>query len=826
MFCDLELSSGADLGKPVVNTVSRNVHQELGRFGLNDFRPGQVEAIEAILGGRDLLAVMPTGAGKSLCFQLPALVRPGLTLVVSPLIALMKDQVDSLRAQGIAAAYLASSQTAAERSATLLDVRAGAIDLLYVSPERLREHTFLQLLPRLNVWLVAVDEAHCISTWGNDFRPDYLRIPEAIARLPQRPVVAAFTATATPQVREDIADRLSLDDPERVLAGFDRPNIRFLVKFCRSAAIRLQDLSAELRERPGSGIIYAGTRKATEEQAAWLQADGRSAVPYHAGLSPQERSDAQEAFQRGEIDVICATNAFGMGIDKSDVRFVIHTTLPPSLDAYYQEAGRAGRDGEPADALLMYCRSDRSLQEWLIDQDLPAIKDLVFLHELVADSGGVLNLDQAALTFDSLTAVRVGLQVLATAGLIQLGERSGGEQAATTDIRRIDRRHVVVLEQALSRQRSWRIDQLEEMIAYAEGSNCRRAAILRYFGDPDAAPRGDAACCDRCARPDSRSAGQTSRHAGLKNLRTPQRLSPQRSAILERIVETGSVRATAYDLNLEPMKVADTIRSMIGQGVIEIDDLVSPEIQSGLQEALQRLDEAGIDYRRPRPGYLMTVMRFCPPETNWDDLRFFLAWQRRQEALSSLTDEEREALDRPARREQHTAGKPVALNRGGEKASWMESLELYRDGKSVNEIAEARGLKPRTIDGHLVQAVEAGNLELSALVDENTAAHIQRAIAEVPESETPLRDIRARAEEIAGRQIPYLAINAVQAQQRLDQSTPDQSENVSSELAELRKRQERAEKLRAEYRAAGKRWPGRWEAEYRKILDQIAALAD
>ncbi|MGH9837035.1 MAG: RecQ family ATP-dependent DNA helicase, partial [Blastocatellia bacterium] len=224
-------------------------------FGFSRFREGQAGVIEAVLAGQDVIVVMPTGSGKSLCYQLPALLFEGTTLVISPLIALMKDQVDALRRIDVRAAYLASSQTARERRDVLQDVRAGQVDLLYVSPERLREASFIQALSRLDVWFVAVDEAHCISTWGADFRPDYLRIPDAIERLPKRPVIAAFTATATPEVREDLARQLRLEKPERVLAGFDRPNIRFEVRYCQSPTTRMRDLAETVKRRPGSGII-------------------------------------------------------------------------------------------------------------------------------------------------------------------------------------------------------------------------------------------------------------------------------------------------------------------------------------------------------------------------------------------------------------------------------------------------------------------------------------------------------------------------------------------------------------------------------------------
>jgi ATP-dependent DNA helicase RecQ len=787
-------------------------------FGLPDFRPGQRDAIDALLAGRDLLAVMPTGAGKSLCFQLPAVVHNGLTLVVSPLIALMKDQVDGLQRLGVRAAYLASGQSAEERRGVLRDVRAGRVDLLYVSPERLREQSFLNLLEQLDVWLVAVDEAHCISAWGMDFRPDYLRIPEALRRLPRRPVIAAFTATAPPEVRTDLIEQLRLDDPARVLAGFDRPNLRFLVKFCAKPSTRLRELSREVGARKGSGIIYAGTRKAAEEQAAWLRADGRKAEPYHAGLPPDERSATQDAFLSGQIDVICATNAFGLGIDKPDTRFVIHTALPPALDAYYQEAGRAGRDGMPADALMLYCRSDRQLQEWLIDADLPRLNDLRQVYELVARSGGELDLAFiSAQTGLSETTLRVALQALAESRLIETGERSAGRLEVAAVVDRVGHVQALALEQALARQRNRRVEQLEAMIAYAEGSGCRRETLLEYLGDPDAAPGNRVDCCDRCADPTTRSAGDLARRASARKLRQPGRLSPARRRIRDTLAQTGDIRAAAQRLEMSPKDVGEQARNLVKEGHLPVDAVVPAYIQEQLALACERMDEAGIDYRRPRPGYLQTAMRYCRPGTSWDHLALYLAHLRRDEAIAGLDDvpEDEEPIERePEPKRERT-------RRVGLSDTARESLQRFQAGASIAEIADERELRPATVEGHLVMAYEVGELEFGALVDDATAELVRRAIAETPPSETPLRDIRAYASAIAGRGIPYLAINAVHAQQRRAGrvSVPDPDERVT-----LQRRKSDAERLRAERTAAGKPWPSAWETEYQRILARIAEL--
>lgn len=778
-------------------------------FGLPGFRPGQREAIETILDGNDLLAVMPTGAGKSLCFQAPAVAHPGLTLVVSPLIALMKDQVDGLRARGIRAGYLASGQSTDERRETLRAITEGRLDLLYVSPERLRDQSFIQRLARARVWFVAVDEAHCVSTWGSDFRPDYLRIPDAINRLPERPVVAAFTATATRQVRDDIIDRLRLEDPGRVLAGFDRPNLRFEVDFCSSPGVRLEKLARYVQRRTGTGIVYCGTRKATEEQAAYLQEHGRSALPYHAGLSSEQRTAAQDAFMSSDIEVICATNAFGLGIDKPDVRFVIHTTLPPSPDAYYQEAGRAGRDGFPADALMLYLSSDRGLQEWMIDVDLPNPVVLAQIHRQVVRSDGWLDIDQVTTDKISGTTVRVGLQMLAEAGAILLGERVGSAFSVKALTRTLEQEHHAGIARATARQRQWRVEQLDAVESFVMTDECRRAWLLDYFGDPDAEPRGDAACCDRCARPGSVSAGLAARRAKASRLKQPGRLGRARAALRHSLMETGNVRETAAIVGKPPKKVAEDALKLITEGHLHVRYVVPPDVVSDLDEARARMDEAGIEYRRTRPGYLQSAMRFCPPGTNWDHLRFYLAWIRRVEALGEVEDIEPEPVPEPVVKPTRPSVAPAS------GASWQVSLEMFESGQSIVEIAEERGFKPVTIERHLQDAVVHGKLDHRQLVDEETELVILRAIEETPPSETPLRDIRARAQEIAGRDISYLEINVVRAGRQNPEPDP--------EIAHLLERKERAEQLRQQHEASGKVWPDRWEAEYQRIL---AALAD
>lgn len=338
-------------------------------FGYDQFLGGQESAVDTLLAGRDLLAVMPTGAGKSLCFQLPALCLPGITLVISPLISLMADQVMALKQMGIPAAYLNSSLSDRQFLLAMQYARQGRYKLIYVAPERLHTPLFLDFAKQASLSLIAVDEAHCVSQWGPDFRPSYLSIPDFVAQLPQRPPVGAFTATATPEVQEDIVRQLALQTPARIITGFDRPKLRFLVRQPRDKMAALRDIIAE---HPGeAGVIYCATRKNVEEVCEHLRNAGLSATRYHAGLELQERRENQDDFLYDRSLIMVATNAFGMGIDKSNVRYVVHYNMPKDLESYYQEAGRAGRDGGEAECILLYAKKDVNLAQFLLDRSEP-----------------------------------------------------------------------------------------------------------------------------------------------------------------------------------------------------------------------------------------------------------------------------------------------------------------------------------------------------------------------------------------------------------------------------------------------------------------------
>lgn len=398
----------------------------LAKFGLSSFRPGQREVVDAVASGADVMCVMPTGGGKSLCYQLPSLARDGTTIVVSPLIALMKDQVDTLDQLGIRAKLINSSLSANEQSSVMQQMAAGSLDLVYVAPERLRNGRFLEAVASANINLLAVDEAHCVSEWGHDFRPDYSRLGRFRERYLGNVQTIALTATATPTVQQDISDLLGLKSPHVFITGFARTNLRFCVSHAKSDREKDEALVEYLKTQEGSGIIYGATRKRCEELAQWLPEQTRRPIGvYHAGLDPDQRKRVQDEFMSGKLSAIVATNAFGMGIDKSDIRYVIHYNMPGSLEAYYQEAGRAGRDGNASDCLLLFAYSDRYIQEFFIENRYPSRETVRAVYEFLLsreEDPIELTLDQvreSIMTKDGSEAIGTSETLLAKAGVLK-----------------------------------------------------------------------------------------------------------------------------------------------------------------------------------------------------------------------------------------------------------------------------------------------------------------------------------------------------------------------------------------------------------------------
>jgi ATP-dependent DNA helicase RecQ len=461
-------------------------------FGFDNFREGQRDVIESVLAGKDVIVVMPTGSGKSLCYQLPAMILEGVTLVVSPLIALMKDQVDALRARGLPATFINSSIPEAEQRARIESLRRREHKLVYIAPERFRSSRFNAALQSIPISLFAVDEAHCISTWGHDFRPDYLRLRQVIRSLGNIRTLA-LTATATPYVRSDIIQQLGLDRPQTFVSGFDRPNLRIEVVHTEKEREKITRIKRLAQSHEGSGIVYTSTRKAVEQVGRELKKAGLSVSTYHAGMSDAVRVRAQEDFMSGRTQMIVATNAFGMGIDKRDIRFVAHYQIPGSIEAYYQEIGRAGRDDLPSTCVLLFNYADKNTHDFFIEgsyPELPLVKDVY--NALVRTELKQIHLSTSELAHlcghKNEMAIQSALYLLERAGHIERTASNRGENG-----RRLAR--VIVMRDELPgtplrvdpRQVSGRADlerrKLRELIEFCYTEDCYRAHILDYFGD-------------------------------------------------------------------------------------------------------------------------------------------------------------------------------------------------------------------------------------------------------------------------------------------------------------------------------------------------------
>ena len=455
-------------------------------FGFAALRPGQREAIESVLAGRDTLVVMSTGSGKSAIYQIAGLLIEGATVVVSPLIALQRDQVDDLAG----AAQLNSSLPAAERERALAELAEGVLEFLFLAPEQLANEEVLDELAVARPSLLVDDEAHCISEWGHDFRPEYLRLGVAAEAL-GRPTILALTATAAPPVREEIAERLALRDPAVLVRGFDRPNIRLAVERFHDEGRQQRAVADAIEAAPKPGIAYVATRRQADELATALCERGVTAAPYHAGLGVGERDAVQERFMDGDLEAVAATTAFGMGIDKADVRWVYHAAIADSLDAYYQEIGRAGRDGEPAEAILFYRAEDLGLRRFFAAGGQVDLDEIAQVLDAVEPRGEPV--EPAALqerTELSETKLATALSRLEEAGAVEMLPSGAVRRTAAPAPDAVR-----AAAEAEERRRAFDRSRVDMMRGYAEADGCRRAFVLSYFGEPFEPPCGN---CDNC----------------------------------------------------------------------------------------------------------------------------------------------------------------------------------------------------------------------------------------------------------------------------------------------------------------------------------------
>jgi ATP-dependent DNA helicase RecQ len=669
-------------------------------FGFAAFRPGQAEAIAKLLAGQHTLVVMPTGAGKSLIYQFTALRLHGLTLVISPLIALMKDQVDGLRRQGIPATYINSALPTDEQARRLQALAKGAFRLAYVAPERLRSVPFQQTLRRLTVGLLAVDEAHCISQWGHDFRPDYLHIAAARASL-GNPVTVALTATATPQVQDDIVRLLGLPTAQRIVTGFNRPNLTFAVRYTLDLPAKLQALQELLTALDdGAAIVYTGTRREAEEVAEFVRSvGGMEAQHYHAGLEAETRERVQEAFLAGDLPVVVATNAFGLGIDRPDVRLVAHYNLPGTLEAYYQEAGRAGRDGQAAQAVLLYAPQDRALQEWFIENDAPTPEETRTLYEVLSaprrSELWLTTNDLSLATGLPEVKVKVGLAQLEAAGAVhRLGDEG---PRMLLRLGPWDEAAMQATAANVEERRGQRRAQLAQMVAYAEANACRRRILLAHFGDQS--PAEAPLCCDNCL---TRQPATSAVPAG-----DVSRLSQAERAAL---IILDALHRWKWEVGRE--KLAQILKGSRAKEVQQFG--YDRSTYYGRLEVFTQREIENLIGQLITQGYLKViggdrpVLRLTP--------RGQAALQARAAIPLHLPRTAEEIAQKQA---QHAADGTVNYTR-----------QLLEEDLSPAQIAQRRGLVESTIYGHLAQLIAEGAVPLARLVPEELRQQVLTAAAQ------------------------------------------------------------------------------------------------
>ncbi|MDQ1639775.1 MAG: ATP-dependent helicase RecQ [Pyrinomonadaceae bacterium] len=773
-------------------------------FGFSEFREGQREVIAAILGGKNAIVVMPTGSGKSLCYQLPALMFEGATVVVSPLIALMKDQVDALRARNLPATFINSSVDEREQWSRIDALRRGEFKLVYVAPERFRSNRFLEALKSIRVSLFAVDEAHCISTWGHDFRPDYLRLKNVVQALNANGTGAqtvALTATATPYVRSDIIQQLGLTKPETFVSGFDRPNLTIDVVHTEKEREKIARIKRLAKTNDGSGIIYAATRKAVEQVALQLQAQGLSVSAYHAGMGDAARVKAQDDFMNTRTQMIVATNAFGMGIDKADIRFVAHYQMPGSIEAYYQEIGRAGRDGLPSSCVLLFNYADKNTHDFFIEGSYPSaqvvrdvygvllstrLKRIELSAGEIAKRAGVRNemavqstlylLERAghihrlanSKNFDARDTVtsppwatHTGSAFNGTAGVSPAAatppstkERSSRAPRAILMLDNVRPDKLRVTPADVERRATLERRKLREMIEFCYTEYCYRAAILDYFGD-----RHHARNCGSCGNCNPHSAAKTP--LGRDEVLDEVRPSGRNRKSVASVSSVQRLRALNDEENLRVRKIlacASRMKGRFGKTVLAAT-LRGSAAKNVMQAHLNELSTYGLLKDMTQDGILLYIDALCAagclrvspgeyPTISITELGERV--MREQEKVQlALTD------DGPAKDADESLLPATAL----------QTFTLFRNGHTVADIAQQRELVVNTIEGHLVECIAAGlPVDLAKLVSDSDRVQIEKAIAE--HGVEKLKPIRESLPE----SITYNMIRFVVARERLVKS--------------------------------------------------------
>jgi len=782
------------------------LYQNLKRyFGYNDFRPRQKEVLRYLFAGNDLLAILPTGSGKSLCYQLPATCLSGLVIVVSPLISLMKDQVDSLSSKGIKATYINSSLNWYEQQRRLKGVVQGDYDIIYVAPERFESTIFLDRLAKVGVSLFAVDEAHCISEWGHDFRPSYLKLAEVRKRL-GNPRLIALTATATFEVRKDIIKGLALEDFKVLIKGFERRNLYLEVKKVENEFSKKEELLQILTYNSLPAIVYVGTRSRVEEIMAFLE-DKFSVIGYHGGMKPHQRREAQELFMEGKYDIVVATNAFGMGVDKADIRLVVHYELPGTLEAYYQEIGRAGRDGFFSKCILLYQEDDSDLREFFIDSDYPhrEIVEEVYAFFLSKDQEEVeVDLNQLYFqlrTLPSRLALDATLRLLIKEGYLKC-ITSREQEVVYQILTRADPKKLGIDYLHLQALKENKYQKLSELKGYIGTKECRHQYILNYFDDEEVLNYCPG--CDNCDKVN-------------QNRVITKELGILVQKILSCVIKLGGRFGVT---TIAKVLIGSKSNKLLARGLDKVSTygIVNDFSYEDIISIIEELIEAR--YLKRKKGRYPTVqitksgykILHQPYNLDWDlvregnqinnltnqariellnrlkDLRVRLSKEFNQAPFIIAHDKTLEELVNrlPTNRAEMLKVKgfgEVTYKRYGEsflevirefiqakpelerienpiylEGTYEETFNLYKDGLSLEEIAKERDLAVGTIIDHLSKLVESGvEVDIKRFVSVSELEEIEAAIAKV--GHQPLKGIK----ELVSKEIDYNKIRLVVA---------------------------------------------------------------